>query len=187
MRHYGDKWKVFSFSILLVHWLPNQTTMSQYYYTDGKERFGPYTMEELKSKDITAETLVWKEGLVDWVPARNLSDLQSLFSSATDFQLPANVPYMPPVAETRPKNWLVESILVTILCCLPFGIIGIINATKVDTFWTSGQYDAAHKASREAGKWAKIGAISGFVVIALYILMIVFGLVAGIGASGIEV
>lgn len=161
--------------------------MSQYYYTDGKERFGPYTMEELKGKNITAETLVWKEGLVDWVPARNLADLQALFSSSSDFQLPANVPYMPPVAEARPKNWLVESILVTILCCLPFGIIGIIHATKVDTLWTSGQYDAAHKASREAGKWVKIGAVSGFVIIILYGLLMIFGVIAGLGGAGIEV
>lgn len=161
--------------------------MSQYYYTDGKERFGPYTMEELKNKNISAETLVWKEGLVDWVPARNLADLQTLFSSASDFQLPANVPYMPPVAETRPKNWLVESILVTILCCLPFGIIGIINATKVDTLWTSGQYEAAHKASREAAKWVKLGAISGFIILVLYGLLMIFGVIAGLGGAGIEV
>ena len=161
--------------------------MSQYYYTDGKERYGPYTLDELKDKNITQETLVWKEGLVDWVPARNLSDLQSLFLSTPDFQTPSNVPYIPPVAEVRPKNWLVESILVTILCCLPFGIIGIINATKVDTFWTSGQYEAAHKASREAAKWVKWGAISGFVIIFLYALLMIFGVIAGLGGAGIEV
>jgi len=31
---------------------------------------------------------------------------------------------------TPPKNWLVESILVTLFCCLPLGIAGIINASK---------------------------------------------------------
>ena len=33
-----------------------------------------------------------------------------------------------------PKNWLIESILVTLFCCLPLGIAGIINASKVE--WT---------------------------------------------------
>ena len=33
---------------------------------------------------------------------------------------------------TPPKNWLVESILVTLFCCLPLGIAGIINASKVE-------------------------------------------------------
>ena len=28
----------------------------------------------------------------------------------------------------QPKTWLVESILVTLFCCLPFGIVGIVNA-----------------------------------------------------------
>ena len=161
--------------------------MSQYYYTDGKERYGPYSLEELKNKGINQETLVWKEGLVDWVPARNLADLETLFQAIPDFQMPSNVPYMPPVAEVRPKNWLVESILVTIFCCLPFGIIGIIHATKVDTLWTTGQYDAAHKSSREAAKWVKLGAIGGFIVIILYILLMFFGVIAGLGGAGIEV
>ena len=53
--------------------------MVQYYYTDGKERFGPFSIEELKDKSITAQTLVWKEGLPDWVPANTLSDLNVLF------------------------------------------------------------------------------------------------------------
>ena len=30
-----------------------------------------------------------------------------------------------------PKTWMVESVLATIFCCLPFGIVGIINASKV--------------------------------------------------------
>jgi len=160
--------------------------MSQYYYTDGKERFGPFSLEELKDKRIAPTTLVWKEGLSDWVSAQNLSDLESLFVEGSTF--PPIVPvYTSPVIETQPKNWLIESILVTILCCLPLGIVGIIHATKVDTLWSTGQRDAAYKASQEAGKWVKIGAISGFVAIVLYIILMVFGVFAGMMGSGMEV
>jgi hypothetical protein len=59
--------------------------MSQYYYTDGKERFGPFSLEELKDKSIAPTTLVWKEGLPDWVSARDLTDLESLFSQGSTF------------------------------------------------------------------------------------------------------
>ncbi len=160
--------------------------MSQYYYTDGKERFGPFSLEELKDKRIAPTTLVWKEGLPDWVSAQDLSDLESLFGEGSTF--PPIVPsYTTPVVETPPKNWLIESILVTILCCLPLGIVGIIHATKVDTLWSTGQRDAAYKASQEAGKWVKIGAISGFIVIVLYIILMVFGVFAGMMGSGMEV
>ena len=30
-----------------------------------------------------------------------------------------------------PKSWLVESILVLLFCCLPFGIVGVVYASKV--------------------------------------------------------
>ncbi|MES2882212.1 MAG: CD225/dispanin family protein, partial [Bacteroidota bacterium] len=38
----------------------------------------------------------------------------------------------------QPKNWLVESILVTIFCCLPFGIVGIVNAAQVNSKFAAG-------------------------------------------------
>ncbi len=156
--------------------------MSQYYYTDGKERFGPYTLEDLRGKNLTSETLIWKEGLTDWVPAKTVSDLNSLFEPAETFLPLTSAPYAPPLPATAPKNWLVESILVTILCCLPFGIVGIIHATKVEALWNTGQRDAAYTASKEAAKWVKIGLISWAICVGLYLLFIVFGVIAGFGS-----
>lgn len=160
--------------------------MAQYYYTDGSERYGPFTFEQLRERNITPETLVWKEGMADWLPARQVPDLQSLHASTAE----SFAASPPPFTSTGtvnpglpPKNWLVESILVTILCCLPLGIVGIINATKVESLWNSGQRDASLKASQEAGKWVKIAFFSGIVVMGLYILLMIFGVVAGIGAG----
>ena len=158
--------------------------MEQYYYTDGTERYGPFTIEQLRERNITGSTLVWKEGMADWLPASQVTELQSLLTPADTFSAPA----IPSYANTTtpglpPKNWLVESILVTILCCLPLGIVGIINATKVESLWNSGQRDAALKASQEAGKWVKIAFFSGIVVIGLYLLLMVFGVIAGIGSG----
>lgn len=51
-----------------------------------------------------------------------------------------------------PKTWMVESVLATIFCCLPFGIVGIINASKVSSLYASGRYDEAQQASKDAGK-----------------------------------
>ena len=157
--------------------------MAQYYYTDGKERYGPFTLEQLRERNIKADTLVWKEGMADWLPARQVTELESLLSPVEPFA-PAPPPFVAqgPMG-TPPKNWLVESILVTILCCLPLGIVGIIHATKVESLWNTGQRDAALKASQEAGKWVKIAFFSGIVVIGLYILLMIFGVVAGIGAG----
>lgn len=78
-------------------------------------------------------------------------------------------PIVPPA---RPKNWLVESILVTIFCCLPFGVAGIVFAAQVNSKYDAGDYDGAVKSSKEAGKWTKIGFFIGIAVIALYLIFI---------------
>ena len=74
-----------------------------------------------------------------------------------------------------PKTWLVESILVTLLCCLPFGIVGIIKASKVETFYYRGMYEEARRASSDARTFILIGVILGFVFIVLYLALILVG------------
>ncbi|MEP6513983.1 MAG: CD225/dispanin family protein, partial [Parafilimonas sp.] len=77
---------------------------------------------------------------------------------------------------TQPKNWLVESILVTIFCCLPFGIAGIVFATQVNSKWAAGDYNGAMQASKDADKWTKIGFFVGLAGIVLYLIAVfVFG------------
>jgi hypothetical protein len=76
----------------------------------------------------------------------------------------------PPTAP--PKNWLVESILVTIFCCLPFGIAGIVFAAQVNSKWATGDFEGARKASQDAGRWTKIGFFIGLGVIILYIIAV---------------
>ena len=70
-----------------------------------------------------------------------------------------------------PKTWMAESILVTVFCCLPFGIAGIVFASKVSSLYAAGNYEAALQASKDTGKWTKIGFIVGLVVIVLYLLV----------------
>jgi len=74
--------------------------------------------------------------------------------------------------QNQPKNYLVESILVTIFCCQPFGIAGIVFASQVNSKYASGDYNGALQASKDAKKWMKWGLISGIIVIALYLIFI---------------
>ena len=57
----------------------------------------------------------------------------------------------------------------TVLCCLPFGIVGIVYASRVSSLLKSGNYAEAVEASKNAGKWTKIGFIVGLVATLLYI------------------
>lgn len=75
-----------------------------------------------------------------------------------------------------PKTWLVESILVTVLCCLPLGIPAIVYASKVESLFYAGHAEEAEQASRTAGKWTKIAfwvGIAFYVLIAVYMLIFV--------------
>lgn len=72
----------------------------------------------------------------------------------------------------RPKNWLVESILVTVFCCLPFGIVGIVNAAGVNSRYDGGDFAGADRASKEAEKWTKIGFFVGLGGIVLYVIFL---------------
>ncbi|HJS53136.1 MAG TPA: CD225/dispanin family protein [Chitinophagaceae bacterium] len=82
------------------------------------------------------------------------------------------------------ENWLVEAILVTLLCCLPFGIVGIVYASQVNTKQQVGDSEGAEKARREAAKWTKIGFWVGLGIIVLYCLFwFVFGVAILGGAA----
>lgn len=78
---------------------------------------------------------------------------------------------------TPPKTWLVESILATLFCCLPFGIAGIVNASKVESRFRVGDIEGAHQAAAEAKKWTMISFWIGIVVIALYVILMFVGVV----------
>ena len=82
----------------------------------------------------------------------------------------------------KPDNYLVWAILTTVLCCLPFGIVSIIYASKVDGLYMQGNYQAAQDASDKAKNWAMWGAIIGGVSTIL-IIILYFVIVAGAIAS----
>lgn len=85
-----------------------------------------------------------------------------------------------------PKTWLAESILVTLFCCLPFGIVGIVHAAKVESAFTSGNYDGAERASAEAKKWTMIGFWIGIVGIGLYLLFVVGMIIFAANNGGLD-
>lgn len=77
----------------------------------------------------------------------------------------------------KPDNYLVWSILATLFCCLPLGIVAIVHAAKVDSAWSAGDCAGAVDASNKAKQFATWAAIGGAVVAVLYALL--FVMVAG--------
>ncbi len=52
--------------------------MKKYFYTNGKEQFGTFSLEELKDKNITQETLIWFKGLDNWTKAKYIHELKPI-------------------------------------------------------------------------------------------------------------
>lgn len=171
--------------------------MKQYYYLEGNQQLGPFTLEELRSKPIKPDTRVWAQGLPDWVAANTVPEINEWLSGAP---APSYNPSLPPIqspppsrpfqesytpnqplagGSLRPKTWLVESILVTLFCCLPFGIAGIVNASNVDSRYSNGDFAGAQRASDEAAKWTKVGFFVSIGFWVLYIIAIVVGVFSG--------
>ncbi|HQY50206.1 MAG TPA: CD225/dispanin family protein [Thermomonas sp.] len=77
-------------------------------------------------------------------------------------------------------NNLVWAILTTLFCCLPLGIVSIVFASKVDGLRAAGDIAGAWEASRKAKTWAIWSALSGPVLILIWIMF--FGGLAMLGA-----
>jgi hypothetical protein len=55
--------------------------MRKYFYNDGKEKFGPFTLDELKEQNLSRDTKVWFYGLNNWEPLSDIEELSSLINS----------------------------------------------------------------------------------------------------------
>ena len=145
--------------------------MKEYYYTDGEQRFGPFTFDELKQQNISRNTLIWYEGLNNWTKAGSTNELSSFFhSEPPPIDTHQSTAHTYSEVQKPPKSWLIESILVTLFCCLPFGIAGIVNASRVESRFNNGDMPGAERASKEAKKWTKISLVLGLVIIGLYLI-----------------
>lgn len=149
---------------------------------EGSNRVGPLTLEELKERNVTGQTMVWFQGLGDWQPAGSvpeLKDVLSLEPPEISISKTIDTPVKATINQQPPKTWLTESILVTLLCCMPFGVVGIVNAAKVESRFYAGDIEGANRYSAEAGKWTKVSFWIGILVIVLYVIFVVLTAATG--------
>jgi hypothetical protein len=65
----------------------------------------------------------------------------------------------------KPDNFYLWTILSTVLCCLPVGVVGIVYSSRVDSLWAQGKFAEAIDASNKAKMWAIISAVCGIIAI----------------------
>lgn len=164
--------------------------MKQYFLVINGEKSGPFTIDQLTTQQVTPQTPVWTEGMSDWVPAQQVAELSSLFASQAptpEAYQPTATPQAPaynaapaygnpqpqaPNTQVVPPNYLVWSILVTLFCCIPGGVVAIVYSTQVSSRFQQGDYAGANESSRNARKWVIISAIAAAAVWIIYFIIL---------------
>lgn len=75
----------------------------------------------------------------------------------------------------KPNNWLWQSIVATILCCIPFGVVGIIYAAKVDSLYFDGKYGESERVAQKAKMWTLISVGAALLYWVLWVIMFATG------------
>ena len=89
----------------------------------------------------------------------------------------------PPIQGPVVQSYLVPAILVTVLCCLPFGIPAIIYAAQVQEKLQRGDVTGAQRSSKNAKTWCIVAVAAPLVGGILYvILMVVLGALGSLGS-----
>jgi hypothetical protein len=88
-------------------------------------------------------------------------------------------PATPGAVAQKIPNYLVQSILVTLFCCLPLGIVAIIFAAQVNGKVQAGDIPGAMESSRKAKMFCWISLGIGLVLIVVWLVMAALGMAAG--------
>lgn len=107
-------------------------------------------------------------------------NLQAATPSVPGAPLPVTGVVMPPAPGVPVQNYLVFAILATVFCCLPAGIPAIVYAAQVNGKLQVGDVAGAQAASNNAKMWCFISLGLGVGIIALYIILIMVGVLSGI-------
>lgn len=140
----------------------------RYYIIEHGRQAGPFTAEELRYRNLNAKTMVWREGLADWVEAGTLPEFHGTLAPEWNPEAQAassrsegewNQEYIPHT------NWLPWAIVTTVLGCMTscitliLGIIGIVQANKANEYFSRGMVEQGESANNIAKTMVIIGLV----------------------------
>ncbi len=153
--------------------------MKIWIHIDGAQQ-GPYEADSLPLDKINDETPVWHEGLANWTRAADVPAVARLLhpeAAPTDHARSTySVSHATHDLTDRPEdkcpaNYLVWSILLTLLCFNPIGIIPIITGAGVRNRWRNQQWDSARRQSETTAWWLMITIVTSLMMAPLTLLM----------------
>lgn len=135
--------------------------MMEYYYSDGTNKYGPFSFEQIQAKQLAPGTLVWHDNLPDWTRLVDLPEFR------TRLELPKAPPPLPvhgTAATTRALQsaeepttfsgllrryrwvlvWCAFHALALILSTKEVKYFNTAGSPKADKFWPFVKYTEAY-------------------------------------------
>ena len=108
--------------------------MGKYFYTDGKEKYGPFTKDELSNQKISRTTKVWFYGMEKWTELSQVSDLRDLISSIPpELNLEKETTSIPPIIQKKKvssiglnennRKWLITIFVISLVSIFAYSLI----------------------------------------------------------------
>jgi hypothetical protein len=138
---------------------------------DGKE-YGPVTADTLRQwvseGRANAQTQIQGEGATGWTMMGQAPEFAALFAAA-----PPNIGGAA-LSTAKIPNYLAQSIIVTLCCCVPFGIVAIVYSAQVNTKLAAGDVAGAEDSSKKAKMWGWIAFGCGIAAGAVWLVLNLF-------------
>ena len=117
--------------------------MRNYHVVIEGKAVGPYNVDQLLALGINGETLVWYEGLPNWVAASSVPEINTRLQSTVLDQIPVVPPTPQPIL------------------FFPLGIPAFIKSRQVDPLWNNGHHEEAKRTAQTVHTLGLIGIIIG--------------------------
>ncbi|AWI08835.1 CD225/dispanin family protein [Ereboglobus luteus] len=163
-----------------------------YHIARNNQQLGTFLKDEVIARynagAILPTDLVWTEGMATWEPASKIFGAPAA-PAVGDVSVPGSPPPVTGVAEpmmtvppdvkpVKPGNNLIGAIIVTLLCCVPLGIVSIVFAAQVDGKYNKGDYAGAEDAAKKSKTFMWLSVVLGLVASVIIFAMSFAGALA---------
>jgi type IV pilus assembly protein PilA len=118
--------------------------MTQWFYADDlRNRVGPISADELREhyrqRRLRRDSLVWSEGMVQWLPLERLAlelDIDSVTPDATPPPVPPGAMATPPTGRAAPRKQGMSGCLIALIVCAVVAVpmVAILAAIAIPAY-----------------------------------------------------
>ncbi|MGB0774605.1 MAG: GYF domain-containing protein [Akkermansiaceae bacterium] len=166
--------------------------MAEWFYGKDNTQHGPVSDLEIRtlvsSGQISPDTIIWREGMTDWIPMKSVPEFSSLAGAGgavapSSYSTPQSYVGQQPYAGTVPTDGLsIASLVCGILACVTCWLGALFGIPAVICGHMSMKKIKYSPVPVAGGGMAMAGLITGYIGIAMsffFVVMMIIGAAAG--------